>query len=132
MKRMMVVLALTMGVSGCLTVHTPSGTQRFVLPQVGVVLRVVNNCAPFLDIWAPTGLIVMGLPYGEVSTVPLVSQSYSGRTRKVEVTVQGYTKDREYLGSDAKSFTVRTSQGSYQETWEVARLRLPNRRGGCI
>lgn len=134
MKKMLLVLGLVLATSGCLTVHTSGGTQRFLLPQVGVILRVVNNCTPFLDVWGPTGILVEKLPFGEVAHVPLVSQPYTGRNRRVQATVQGYRMagaEKEYLGSATETFSVSTYRGSLQETWEVDRLRLSNGRGGC-
>jgi hypothetical protein len=132
MRKLFIPLMLGLSVSGCLTVHTPTGTQRFILPQVSVVVRVVNNCAPLLDIWGPTGLLVEGLGYGGVATVPLVSQAFTGNYRYVEAMVQGYNLNKVYLGSESKGFYVDTQQGSRQENWTIEYLRLLSGRGGCV
>lgn len=126
--------ALALAVSGCIAIPTgPSrgGTQYFLFLQVGIVVRVVNNCAPLLDLERVEEIVVEGLPYGSSITVPLVSTPFTGSHRSVPLTAKGYTERREYLGSATKTFHVSTYRGTHSEIWEVDYLRLPGGRGGC-
>lgn len=115
----------------CATIQTPYGTRRFIMPQVGVVVRVINNCAPLLDIEDVGGVLMAGLPFGESTTVPLVSSPFSGSNRDMPLIVKGYTASREYFGSATQTFHVSTYDGTRKEVWEVNSLRLPNGQGGC-
>lgn len=118
--------------SGCATVRMPDGTTtRYFMPQVGVVVRVVNNCAPLMDFERVGGVVVKGLPFGGSATVPLVSTAFSGSSRRMPLIAKGYTGENVYLGSLTREFHVNTSQGSREEFWEVNRLNLPGRLGGC-
>ncbi len=132
MKRLFLVALVAIAVNGCATIRMPNGTtQRYVMYQVGVVVRVVNNCAPLLDIERVGGVVVKGLLYGESATVPLVSTPFSGSNRRMPLTVKGYTDKNEYLGSATQTFSVSTYEGSREEVWEIDRLNLPGGRGGC-
>jgi hypothetical protein len=128
---LVVVVALV--TSGCVTIQYPDGSeQKFAMLQVGIVARVVNNCAPFLDLERVNGLVVEGLPYGGSVTIPLVSTPFTGSNRRMPLVAKGYNENREYLGSSTHMFSVNTSQGSQEEVWTVDRLDLPTRRGmGC-
>ncbi|MDZ4205633.1 MAG: hypothetical protein U1C12_00225 [Patescibacteria group bacterium] len=106
-------------------------TSGFGFYQVGVTVRVVNNCAPLLDLERVDGVEVKGLPYGSSASIQMVSTPFSGNNRQMSLMAKGYGLNLEYLGSITKIFHVSTSQGSREEIWEVDRLRLPGGRGGC-
>ena len=137
MKRMIVVavLALSVLAGGCVTVVSPTGQRiRYVMPQVGVIVRVHNNCTPFIDLESVEGVMVAGLAYGEAATVPLASMPFSGSSRQLWLTAKGYRElngKREYLGSTTRQFNVNVYSGSQTEVWEVTQLQLPGSRGGC-
>ncbi|MDO8728894.1 MAG: hypothetical protein Q7K26_03260 [bacterium] len=135
MKKFFVFLILvTLVASGCVAIPvggSGGGSRLYVLYQVGVVARVVNNCAPHLELETVSGVVVKDLPYGSSTTIPLISLPLSGNSRQVTLTVKGYTDKREYLGSMTKIFYVSTYDGSREEVWEVDRLNLPRGRGGC-
>ena len=125
---------------GCATktVRLPDGslgTKRVLMPQVGVTVSVVNNCAPLLDVVRSGVVLFSRLAYGELAAVPLVSSPLGGRSRRMPLTVRGYMENSAgevvYLGSATKTFSVNTSQGSEEEVWEVDRLRRAGSRGGC-
>lgn len=126
------LIAIAVAMSGCATIHYADGsTQRYVMLQVGVIVRVVNNCAPLMDLERVGGVVVKGLPYGESATVPLISRPFSGSNRGMPLTAKGYTAAKEYLGSASREFNANIYEGSREEVWEVDQLRLPNGRGGC-
>ena len=130
MKRLMVLVAVAAVLSGCMLVPGPTG-GGYIFHQVGIAVRVVNNCAPFLDLETVVDVVVRGLRYGDSVTVPLVSAPFGGSNRRLELTAKGYTADRAYLGSTTAHFYVSTYEGSRGEVWEVDQLRLPGGRGGC-
>lgn len=133
MKQMFFVL-LSVALGGCAVVPVrPHSviTGGFGFYQVGVTVRVVNNCAPFLDLERVDGVEVKGLLYGSSATIHMTSAPFSGSQRQMSLTAKGYSQNQEYLGSATKIFHVSTHQGSREEVWEVDRLRLPNGRGGC-
>ena len=132
MRNLFLLVALVALVAGgCVLVPGPTGGGGYIFHQVGIAVRVVNNCAPFLDLETIIGVVVTGLPYGGSVTVPLVSAPFGGSNRRLELTAKGYTADRKYLGSLTAHFHVSTYDGSRGEVWEVDRLHLPNGRGGC-
>ena len=132
MKRFLLVMPVALVVGGCVALPGgPHGTQLFVMYQIGVTVRVVNNCAPFLDLESVGGVVMKGLPYGDSTTIPMVSAPLSGSYRRMSLTAKGYTASRVYLGSATVEFHVSTYEGSREEVWEVNRLHLPNGRGGC-
>ncbi len=132
MGKFLVVALAVSAASACTTIRNPDGTtQRYLMLQSGVIVRVLNNCAPFLDLERATGIVVKALPYGGSVTVPLVSTPLSGSSRRMPLTAKGYTADMEYLGSITREFYVSSSEGSHEEFWEVNRINLPGRRGGC-
>lgn len=127
-------LVALMVVGGCVAIPvggSGSGTQLYLLYQVSVVVRVVNNCAPHGELSTVSGVVVKDLRYSDSTTVPLISMPFSGSSRQVSLTFKGYTDNKAYLGSMTKTFYVDTSQGSREEVWEVDRLNLPGNRGGC-
>ena len=118
MKKLFVALIVAVAVSGCATIRMPDGTtQRYVMYQVGVVVRVVNNCAPLLDVERVGGVMVKGLPYGEAASVPLVSAPFGGNNRRMPLMVRGYTDKNEYLGSATREFYVNPYEGSREDVW---------------
>ncbi len=134
MKISMLFVLIALVVSGCVAIPvggSGSGTKVYVLYQVSVIARVINNCAPHLELENISGVVVKDLPYGSSTTIPLISLPFSASNRQVSLTVKGYTDKREYLGSMTKTFYVSTYEGSREEVWEVDRLRLPGGRGGC-
>ena len=134
MKRFFPVVVLVALVAvGCVAVPIgrPGGAQLYVPYQVGVFARVVNNCAPLLDLETVSGVVEKGLPYGGSATVPLISLPFGGSHRRLSLTAKGYTAAREYLGSSTAEFHLSTHEGTRMEVWEVNRLYLPSGRGGC-
>jgi hypothetical protein len=133
MKKMIMVLFLAMTTSGCYhSIYEGGVRQRHVMPQVGVILRIQNNCAPLLDLERPAeGIVLQALPFGNGRTVPLSTMPFTGTSRQIAVIVKGYTPSGEYLGSQTKTFHVSTHRGSREEVWIVDRLTLPGGRGGC-
>lgn len=100
--------------------------------QVGVGVRVVNNCAPFLDLERITGqAVVVGLPYGRSVFIPMTSRPFTGGNRSLVLVAKGYTLTRGYLGSGTRRFDVSIYDGSREDVWEVNEISLPNGRGGC-
>lgn len=136
MKKVLFLLAAIMATSGCVKYVRPDGTtQRVILYQVGVVVRVVNNCAPFIDLERVNGIVVKDLAYGQSATVPLVSTPFGGSNRQMPLIAKGYDELKEgkrpYLGSATRTFYANTYEGSREEVWEIDQLRLPNGRAGC-
>lgn len=131
MKRFFSLTLVALAASGCGVVQSSTGGDWYIFHQVGVTVRAVNNCAPFLDLETVGGVVVRALPYGSSVTVPLVSQPFGGSNRQVFLTAKGYTANREYLGSTTAQFSVNTYEGSWEAPWEVNYIRLPNGRGGC-
>lgn len=127
-------LAVLFFVAGCVPVFSGDGTRQiFLMTQVGVIVQVVNNCAPLLDVERVNGLGVRGLRYGESVTIPLVSTPFSGSNRQMALTAKGYSTGRvAYLGSLTATFYVSTDEGSREAVWEVDSLNLPSGRGGCV
>ncbi|OHB17044.1 MAG: hypothetical protein A2544_00895 [Candidatus Zambryskibacteria bacterium RIFOXYD2_FULL_43_10] len=132
-KYLLFVILASVLVSGCVVgpVRPYGITHGFGFYQIGVTVRVVNNCTPFLQLDTVSGIEVKELPYGSSVTVHLTSAPFSGSQRQLSLTAKGYGPSREYLGSSTKIFHVSTYQGSREEVWEVDRLRLPGGRGGC-
>lgn len=132
---LVVLAAVAMG--GCVGVQgSRGGTEWYVMAQVGVTVRVVNNCAPYLDLERVGGVVVKGLAYGDSATIPMASTPFSGSNRQMPLTAKGYriapgSTARVYLGSVTRDFSVSTYEGSREEVWEVDQLRLPGGRGGC-
>ena len=123
---------IAFAMSGCAVITYPDGsTRHFMLLQVGVIVRVVNNCAPYIDLERVDGIVVRGLPYGGSTTVAMQSTPFRGSNRRMPLTAKGYTQNREYLGSATREFHVSTYEGTREEAWEVDRLNLPGGRGGC-
>lgn len=126
------IILIALAMSGCTVIRYPDGsTTKYVLLQVGAVVRVVNNCAPYLDLERADGMVVRGLQYGGSTTVFMESYPFSGRNRRMPLTAKGYTATRQYLGSTTREFHVSTHEGTREETWEIDRIRLPGGRGGC-
>ncbi|MEX2013835.1 MAG: hypothetical protein WD896_00580 [Parcubacteria group bacterium] len=134
MFRLVVVTLIVLVTSGCVAIPVggPNGAQLYILYQVGVVVSVVNNCAPWLDGEATSGTTFQGLPYGSSTTVPLISAPFGGSYRSMVMTVKGYNEKREYLGSQTREFYVSTYDGSRSTVWVIDRLDLPKGRGGCV
>ena len=134
MKTVTSLILTGMLMGGCITTRDMVGggvEQRFLMTQVGVVVRVRNNCTALLDLETVNGPVYRGLVYGNAITIPLVSTPFSGTSRYMLLTAVGYTAEREYLGSITRRFSVDTYEGSRQDVWEVDQLRLPKGRGGC-
>ena len=130
MRKLFLLVLVAVATSGCMLVPGPTG-GGYIFHQVGIAVRVVNNCAPFLDLETVVGVVVQGLRYGDSVTVPLVSAPFGGSNRRLELTAKGYTPDRVYLGSTTAHFYVSTYEGSRGEVWTIDRLGLPGGRGGC-
>jgi len=133
MKKFFLVALMAVVAGGCVGVPVGGGGYEIVVPyQVGAFVRVVNNCAPILSLESLNGIEIKELPYGNSTTVPLISAPLSGRHRRLYLTAKGYTADRVYLGSATRTFHVSTYTGSRSDVWEVDRLHLPGGRGGCM
>ena len=126
------VLLIALAISGCVAYTYPDGSsQKFMMIQTGVILRVVNNCSPLMDIETTDGLVLKGLGYGGSETILLNSVPFSGNYRRMPVVAKGYTARGEYLGSLSREFSVNTRQGTRREIWEINSLRLPGWSGRC-
>lgn len=132
--------ALTVTLAACggmRTVRLPDGSltnKRIVMIQSGIVVSVVNNCAPLLDIESVGGRHFINAKFGESVTVTGVARPLSGYgySRRIQFTVKGYSADRTiYLGSSTREFSVSTYEGTHEETWVVDQLALPTNQGGC-
>jgi hypothetical protein len=127
------LLLLALGSTGCVTVHEGGIKRTYIMPQVGVVLRVQNNCAPLIDIERPAeGVILKALPYGQSRTIPLSSVAFTGSSRQIPILVKGYTREGHYLGSEVYTYYVSTHQGTREDFLVVDRLRLSSGRSGCM
>ncbi len=128
---LVVLVAIATSSCAVIPVGGVNGPRLYLMYQVGVVVSVVNNCAPFLDGEATSGIAFQGLRYSGSTTVPLVSAPLSGSYRSMFLTVKGYNEKREYLGSATREFQVDTYRGSQSAVWVIDRLTLPNGRGRC-
>ena len=137
---MKIVLTALLAVlaTGCARVTYPDGTVRtYVMTQVGVFVRVVNNtCAPKLELETIDGVVHPGLPLGSSATIPLESRPFSGSSRRMILIAKGYRElpsgKREYLGVITRQFSVNTYNGTDNDVWIVDDLRLPGSGwGGC-
>jgi hypothetical protein len=116
--------------TGCMTVTQGGATQKYILLQTAVIVRVQNNCAPFLSIETTEGVIASRIAYGDGYTVLLPQIPFT--SNQVWLTVKGYTAQNEYLGSANNQFSTNSSQGTQRVPWEINYLSLPNGRGGCF
>ena len=130
----LMILPGLMSMMGCVR-YAVNGQQRTVIMlQVGVVVKVVNNCAPLIDLERVGGVVATGLKYSQSATIPLVSTPFSGSNRQIALTAKGFKTTPEgqvYLGSQTRTFSVSTNEGSREEVWEIDYLQLPRGRGGC-
>lgn len=102
------------------------GQRRMVLmPQVGVVLSVVNNCAATVSVESGGVVVDPDLPFGGSNSLPLSSRAFSGYNRAIVATVKAYDAVGKYLGSATHPFHVDIYQGTYESTWVVDRLESP-------
>ncbi len=133
MKKLVFLVVLALASSGCVRYAVDGRTRTAIMLQVGVVVRVVNNCAPVLEIERVGGR--MGaVSYGNSTTVILESTPFTGSNRRMPLTVKGYNPTAQgqvYLGSQTREFYASTYEGTREEVWEVDYLRLPTGRGGC-
>lgn len=132
MKKLISVMLIALAVGGC-SVHMPNGTTVRILSQVGITVRVVNNCAPIVDIESSRGVVVAGLPFSGSHSVAWESDAWSGNYRKMFLTAKGYSADRQlYFGSYTKEFTINVRDGSKAEPWEINNLHLPGAHQNCV
>ncbi len=133
MKKFFLLTLVALVTSNCATTGIVGGPMRTVaMPQVGVRVHVVNNCAPTLDLESDGRVEVKGVPYGASAIVSLSSRPFSGSSRGLFLVAKGYTLKSEYLGSETRQFYVSIYEGTREEVWEINYLRLPSGRGGCV
>jgi hypothetical protein len=118
--------------TGCATriVELEDGTVRRVreiLPQVGVVVTVQNNCAPVLSVQSLHGTEVKSLAFGKSATIPVSSRPFSGYNREIWVMVRAYDSSMNYLGSAELREYADTSYGTRDKLWQVDDLESPPR-----
>lgn len=119
------VLILSLLASGCAT-HIVGGQRGIVfMPQVGVVISVVNNCSAKVSVESGGVMADPDLPFGGSNNLPIASRAFSGYNRAVVVTVKAYDAAGKYLGSTTRQFHVDIYQGTYETTWVVDRLESP-------
>lgn len=117
--------------TGCFIV-TEGGTRRIeIRTQRTVAVRVVNNCAPLLDVEGDRGRLLTGLQFGQARTVFLQAPFLAGGDNvTLHIIVQGWAGNR-YLGSAQQPYSIGPYYGSRSEVFIVEYLSLPNGRGGC-
>ncbi len=133
MKKLFFAALVALSASGCVRYAVNGQTRTAILLQVGVVVRVVNNCAPVLELERVGGR-VGSVTYGNSTTVIMESTPFTGSNRRMLLTVRGFQPTdagQVYLGSQTREFYVSTYEGTREEVWEVDHIRLPNGRGGC-
>jgi hypothetical protein len=126
----MLVMASMM--CGCATriVELEDGTVRRVreiLPQVGVVVTIQNNCAPMLSIQSLHGTEVKSLAFGKSATIPVSSRPFSGYNREIWVMIRAYDSSMNYLGSAEMREYADISNGTRDKLWQVDDLDSPPR-----
>lgn len=132
MKKILFLALMALQMTGCIRYVDVTGRQRVgVMLQVGIILTVVNNCSTLIDI-ERGGTVKSGLPYSQSAVLALESTPFTGSSRNISVTVKAYGLNNEYLGSQTQVFSVDTGSGTYEKTWEIDYVRLPNGRGGCF
>ena len=131
MKRLILLVLLALATSNCATVTYSDGTKRRIpLSQVAVIVTVLNNCAPFIDVYDAEGAIRRGIGYSGSVTVPLISDAFSGPYREMPLILKAYRPSRagngvEYLGSISRRFGVSTYYGSQRVDWTIDHLESP-------
>lgn len=138
MKSVLLAAILAVLATGCgagiRTVRLPDGTLRervTNMPQVGMVVRVVNNCVPIADLETIWGPLFTGLQFGESATVSIPSLPFSNPwAREVNLIVKGWSREQRvpenYLGSYTQRYMVNVQWGSRTDVLELSSLRLGN------
>lgn len=124
------LLAVAFIFAGCAEriVYLPDGRviqRREVMPQVGVILSVKNNCAASLEIERGGYIVDRGVPFGRSDRLPLSTTAFTGDSRQIVVTASAHDGRGRYLGSATRSFYIDVYRGTYEETWVVDRLESP-------
>lgn len=116
-----VVLLIALAMGGCMTTRDPDGsTRHYVMLQVGVYVRVKNECQKTLmDIERVGGVMVHNLHYGESIVIPMHSTPFSGNYRRMPLTANILDMKRNYLMSVTEEFKVNTRRGSYEGVWAI-------------
>jgi hypothetical protein len=127
-------LAIMVMASGCATrrIELPDGTivrDRVAMPQVGIDLGVINNCAPWLVIDSLNGREVSQLAYSMRAQLPIPSKFVLGNSsREIWVIARAYSgfpSPATYIGSLELREYVSTYQGTQEKSWRVDRLDSP-------
>jgi len=123
-------LAFIVPMSGCYTLRQGENVQQYSNARPAMLVRVINNCAPNLDIEGASGTIRSNLGFGESFTVVLARPLFG--SGQMILVVKG-AADGKYLGSVSKTFNVNSSQGARETPWEINRLSLGNNgRNNCL
>ncbi len=126
------LVAASLGGCAARIVELPNGTivrSRRAMPQVGVIITVVNNCAAWLVIDSMNGREVGSLAYSMRATVPIPSRFLVGSYyREIWAMARAYSGPpgpTTYIGSVEFRESVSTYQGTRDRLWQVDRLRSP-------
>ncbi|MBX4181437.1 hypothetical protein KW807_01060 [Candidatus Parcubacteria bacterium] len=129
MKFLVVSLVLVMA-AGCATalVERPDGsmiTQRVVMVQSGIIIKIQNNCASSISVASIHGPLVEGLAWGKGTQQPIPAR-FEGSDhydRRIWVEVRAYTSTGVYIGSITRNESV---YGSTRDMhWDIDRLDSP-------
>lgn len=119
-NKIFVIIVVALMASGCATVPTvaaPSGTQRIIFLQVGVMLQVFNNCSTTPGrLYPSTGGEVL-VPAGRPTYVPMASMPLMA-TRSLSATYQVFEGDV-MVGSISRSFYIDRYQGTQTVQWVI-------------
>ncbi len=130
------VLIVIFALTGSATVRSANGTKtRFVMLQVGVVVRVQNACAAYLTLETVEGPVLdearhlrrpVELPFGEGMTVPISSAPFSGDYRELWLTAKAYNVGPDgkpiLLGIVSKSWSVDVYNGTRHDVWQIGQI----------
>ncbi|MDP2641897.1 MAG: hypothetical protein Q8P21_01235 [bacterium] len=129
--RFFALALLALSAMGCATkiVQLPDGTivkRRGMMPQVGVIVTIKNNCSPMMAIESIHGPEVSNLAYGKSATLPIPTRAFSGDSREIWVMISAYTASSVYIGSAVLRERVSIRQGTRDGVvWQVDQLDSP-------
>ncbi len=125
MKKLVLAILAVIWVGGCASSNVGGQRRTVFMPQVGVIMTVQNNCAPFVSVESIRGVEVAELPFGESATLPISSRAFGGYSREIWVMVKAYASNLVFLGSTMFREYVDTYQGTQDRLWQVDRLDSP-------
>jgi hypothetical protein len=111
---------------GCAVKNVNGHRGWVIMPQVGVVVTVQNNCAANLSVESLYGNEVKNLAFGESATIPIASRPFSGYNREIWVMVKAYDNALKYIGSAELREYADTYSGTRDKLWQVDDLDSPS------